>query len=216
MSELETKFNGLTEKIALARKKTENSTRISAIVYIVLVLFVFGYTSVILNLLKQKATPDSISAQIRLMIDRDLLTDENRKYVTDSCREQTPVIADALVKLVQDQIMPNVETSVKKLIDAQVDSMIARLEKDVYPEISKVIKEHSEELQQHKDITDEQVANELAKILAKDLDREMGEFINDKLKWRMEKLAKELDEISSKPYSSLTCKEAAERRLIVN
>lgn len=217
MKDLENKINDLTAKIENLRKKTQSSTKISSIVYIVLVIFVFAYTSTIMSLVKKKATADSISAQLRLIIDRDLLTDANRKWVLDTCKERSPDVADALVEMAHNQIIPTLEIHLKQLVDQQVDSIIVRLDRDVLPELTKVVKEHANDLKTHADdITDEAVAQELAKILAKEFDREMGNFINDKVKHRMNLLREELDRISEKPYSQLTLKEAAERRMIVN
>ena len=217
MKDIENKIDSLTKKIEEMRDKSQSSTKIASIVYIVLVIFVFAYTSTIMSLVKEKATADSISAQLRLIIDRDLLTDANRQWVKDKCNEQSPVIAESLVQLAHNQIIPTIEIQLKQLIDTQVDSIIARLEKDVFPEVSKVVQEHAQDLRSHADdITDENIANELAKILANEFDREMGKFINDKLKYRINALRQELDKISSKPYSELTKKEAAERLMIVN
>lgn len=216
MKDLELKINSLATKIEDLRAKGDKSTRIATIVYIVLVVFVFGYTTVIMNELKKRATADSISARARIMIEQGVLTEGNRQWVLDYCKEQTPLIADGLVMLTHDQIIPSIKVKIKNQIDGQIDGIIARLEKDVYPELNKVLSEHVEELKKHSDLTDKKVASELAKLLAKDLDKEMGQFINDKLKSRMDKLSQELDRISSKKYSELTEKEAAERRLIVN
>ena len=216
MKDLELKINSLATKIEDLRAKSNKSTRIATIVYIVLVVFVFGYTAIIMNMLKEKATADSISAIAKVKINDSLLTDGNRQWVLDYCKEQTPLIADGLVTLTHDQLIPSIKVKIKNQLDGQIDGIIARLEKDVYPELNKVLSEHVDELKKHSDLTDKKVASELAKLLAKDLDKEMGKFINDKLKSRMDILSKELDGISSKKYSELTAKEAAERRMIVN
>jgi hypothetical protein len=84
------------------------------------------------------------------------------------------------------------------------------------PVINTFMERHAEELNKHSDVTDERVANELAKIMVDDIGKELDSFMNDKVKWRIGKLRAELDRISRKPYNELTKKEAAERRLIVN
>ena len=216
MKDLELKVNSLATKIEDLRAKGDKSTRIATIVYIVLVIFVFGYTTAIMSMLKKKATADSISAIAKVKINDSLLTEGNRQWVLDYCKEQTPLIANGLVMLTHDQIIPSIKMKIKDQLDKQVDGIIVRLEKDVYPELNKVLSEHVNELKKHSDLTDKKVAAELAKLLAKDLDTEMGKFINDKLKSRMDALSLELNRISSKKYSELTAKEAAERRLIVN
>jgi hypothetical protein len=217
MKDIETNISNLTEKIEEMRKKSHASTKIASIVYIVLVIFVFAYTSVIMSLVKKKATASNISAQLRLIIDRDLLTEKNRQWVLDTCNEQSPVVAEALVEMTHNQIIPSIEVKLKHLIDTQIDSIIARLEKDVLPELTTVVKDHARDLKGHADdITDEAIAQELAKILTVEFDLEMEKFINDKLKHRIHVFREELDKISSKPYAQLTKKEAAERRLIVN
>jgi len=217
MKNMETKISNLTEKIEEMRKKSKSNTKIASIVYIVLVIFVFAYTSIIMSLVKKKATADSISAQLRLLIDESLLTKSNHQWIKDKCKEQTPVVAEALVQMAHNRIIPTIETKIKRLIDRQTDSIITRLEEDIFPNLNNVVKAHAKELEVHaNDITDKAIANELSVILTKELDREMGKFINDKLTDRIHAFRSELDKISSQPYSTLTKKEAAERLMIVN
>ncbi len=214
--DIEKQIDALSGKICELRRKTEKSARWASIIYVLLVVFVFVYTAVIMSLLKSKATPDNVSAKIRIVIDRDLLTDANRQWVLSTCKKYAPDVAESLVRMTHEKIIPTMREHAKKLIDVQVDYIIEHFEKDVYPEVSRVVKEHAQALRKHSDIADEEVANELAKILASEFDREMGKYINDNLKKRIASLQGQFETIAAKPYDKLTLKEAAERRLIVN
>jgi len=215
MSDME-KISALSAKIEKMQKQAANSTRMVAIVYLLVVLFVFAYTTFIMNWIKQEVSPNNLSATMKMMIEGKVLTDENRIAIVNYCREQAPVWADGLVQMTHEQLIPQLKDKVREIVDQTSDEGIAVLKKDLFPHFKELILANAQEINAHKDITDPQIANELAKILANECEREMDVFINDKVKHRIGLLRDDLDKMSEKPYRSLCQAEAAKRRLIVN
>jgi DNA-binding ferritin-like protein (Dps family) len=216
MREIETKFDALSQKIEKMQKQALSGTKTTMIGYIVVVVFVFAYTSFLMWWIKKEVTADNLSAQMKIMIEGSVLTDANREKMVSYCRDQAPVWADGLVQMTHDQLIPMMKLKVKSIIDNTTDSGITILKRDLFPEIKKLIESNAAELNQHKDIADPDIANEIAKILTDESEREMNKFINDKVKSRINHLRNQFDKMSAIPYNKLTRKEAAERRLIVN
>ena len=215
MSDME-KINALSEKIETMQKQAVNSTKVNAIVYLSVVLFVFGYTAYIMNWIKEEVTIDNIVDFSQVRIVNDLLSDENCRYWMVECKKQAPALAEYLVEVTHQQAIPLLKNKIKLGIDKTSDEAIKRLKKDIFPGIKKLVLENAKELNKHKDITDQNIANELAIIVADECEREMDIFINDKVKRRISLLRDELDELSSKPYDKLSNEEKSKRLLIVN
>ena len=216
MSELENKLGTLSTKIEKIQKKSAKSAKYTIVGYVLVVIFVFAYTTILMLWIKKEVTADNISAQMRHMINTSVLTDENREGIVRYCRDQAPVWAEGLVQMTHDQLIPIMKMKVKSIIDNTTDSGITILKTDLFPKIKQLMEDNATDLTKHKDLADQEIANEIAKILADESEREMNVFINDKVKNRIASLRSHLDKMSALPYKKLTRKEAAERRLIVN
>jgi len=216
MKDMEKQLSALSEKIEKMQKHSLSSTKTTMIGYVIVVIFVFVYTSMLMLWIKKEVTADNLSAQMKIMIEGNILTDANREKMVNYCRDQAPLWADGMVQMTHDQLIPMMKLKIKSLIDNTTNNGIRILKKDLFPEIKKLIEENANEISKHKDITDPRIANEIAKILADESEREINAFINDKVKYRINHLRNQLDEMSEKPYNNLTRKEAAERRLLVN
>ena len=215
MSDME-KINALSGKIETMQKQATNSTKFTAIGYLLVILFVFGYTTYIMHWVKEEVTIDNIIDLSKVMIERDLLSDENCKSWMVQCKTQAPVLAEYLVEMTHQQVIPLLKNKIKKGIDKSSDDIINKLKKDIFPGIKELVAENARELNKHKDITDQNIANELAKVVADECEREINIFINDKVKYRISLLRDELDKLSSKPYDQLSNEEKSKRLLIVN
>lgn len=216
MKDMETEFDVLSQKIEKMQKQASSSAKLTAAGYLLVVIFVFAYTIILMKWIKTEVTANNLSAQMKVMINDSVLTDQNREKVVTYCRSQAPVWAEGLVQMTHDQLIPMMKTKVKSIIDNTTDSGIKVFKRDLFPEIKKLVKANAAELQKHKDLTDPEIAKEIAKILADESEREMNVFINDKVKNRINDLRNRLDAMSSMPYDTMNKKQAAERRLIVN
>lgn len=215
MSDME-KMNALSEKIEKMQKQAMKSTKVYAIIYLVVVLFVFIYTNVIMEMIKVQVTPDNLSAQLRVTIEEQLLSDENCEKVISYCKEQGPIWAEDLVGMTHKQIIPMVKLQVKDAVDKTADEGIVAMQKELFPKIKKLINANAHELSKHKDITDQNIANEMAKILVDECEKQIDGFINDNVKYRIGVLRDQLENMSSSPLDKLSKKQAAERKVIVS
>ena len=216
MNELENKLSEIAERLEKTRAKTRFATNLTLFAYIALVAFVFAYTSFLLTWMKNEVSADKISAQMRLQLEKNLLTDEKRQKILAYCRGKIPVLADSLALSIHQRLMPAAKTKIIGMLDKQADVLAAKLKKDLLPEIKKFVADHADEFKKHSDIADERIANELAKALAAEVTKDINGVAGGKMERGVVNLKRQLDSIASKPYAKLTKKEAAERRLIVN
>lgn len=216
MREFEQKLTELNDRIEKIRSKNVSATRLVVVAYVILVVFVFGYTSFLMRWIKLEVSADQISAQMRLQLEENLLTDKKRQQILAFCRGRIPMIADSIAVATHQKLMPAAKTKIKSILSKQADLIAKKTRKEMAPEIMKFVADHAAEFQQHSDVADEKIAVELAKVLSSDMEKEMDGVINDKVKHRISALRTELHAIAAKPYAKLTKKEAAERRLIVN
>ena len=216
MREMEPQLDVLFQKIQKMQVQASKSTKMTAIGYLIVVIFVFIYTTGLMSWINKEVTANSLSAQMRNMVDKSVLTDANREKLVKYCKKQAPVWADKLVQITHDQVIPVAKSKVISIIDNATNSGIAVLKHDFSPKVAELIKANAESLNKHKDISDQSVANEVAKILADEAEREMDVFIDSKVKYRIAHLRSQLNELAAIPYKDLTRKQAAKRRLIVN
>jgi len=126
MSELD-KINALSERIEKMQKQAAKSTKFTAIGYLLVILFVFGYTTFIMSWIKQEVSADKLSASMRIMIEGNILTDENREAMVKYCGEQAPIWAEDLVQMTHHQLIPTMKLKVKHLVDKKSDEAIVIL-----------------------------------------------------------------------------------------
>jgi len=213
--ELVETLENLTKAVREKKNKAENTTRLYAIIYGILVIFVIAYTSIIFAKIKEYATPDAVSAIVKNKI-KDSLPGLD-KALLDKARKNAPFIADKAVEAVND-VIPKAEDMIKDVINQNTKLLIAQIKTDIFPQFLKVLRDNEKPISESaKAISDEYVAKELAKTLADDIKREIdNNVICYELFQKLSSVTNELDKIVRKPANELTAKEAAERKIIVN
>lgn len=213
--ELLAKVDHLSKVIQEKKNKAVNTTKMYAIVYGVIVLFVFGYTSIILAKLKEYSTPDNISALVKNKI-KDSLPGLNQALLSQA-KKNAPAIAEKAVEAVNESI-PKIEDLVKNVIDENAKRVILQIKGEMFPKFIKIMKENAKAINDSADaLTDENTANEIAKTFVKEIEREIDyNIIGDEFYRKFDSFRAELEKIAVKPADKLTMKEAAERRIIVN
>ena len=212
---LETKLNEVANQIEEMKRKNQTSKTVTVLIYLVLVIFVFIYTSFLMNWIKESVTSDSLSAYSRNYIEDEILTEENHKKIIAKCHEYIPDVAEKLVQITNDKVIPSARVKIKSIINAKVDKMIEHLETNILPKLHVVMDKNLKSLKKHSSLLDEEVGKELSKVLVNNIDRELDSIINNKVEKRITMLADELNKISTKPLSKLNAKEGAERRVII-
>lgn len=213
--ELIESIESLSKAIGEKKKKAVGTTKLYAIVYALLIVFVVCYTTVIFVKIKEYATPDAVSAMIMNKV-KDSLPDLN-KAIVDHSRKAAPMIADKAVESVNEAI-PKAEEMVKDVIRQYTRQIVVQMKADIFPKFIKILKDNSKQISQSADaLTDENTAKELAKTLADEIRREIdNNVICYEFFQKLKEVTGELERIASKPANELTAKEAAERRMIVN
>ena len=213
--ELLAKVDHLSKVMQEKKNKAINTTKMYAIVYGVIVLFVFGYTWIIFAKLKEYSTPDNISALVKNKI-KDSLPGLNQALVSQA-RKNAPIIAERAVEAVNEAI-PRIEDLIKNVIDDNAKKIILQIKGDMFPKLHKILKENAKAINDSADaLTDENTAKEIAKSLVKEIEREIDyNIIGDDFYKKLDSFRAELEKIATKPANKLTMKEAAERKIIVN
>ena len=214
-NEILAKLDALTKEVEEKKKKAISNAKTNAIIYGVLVIFVFGYTSFIFAKIKELATPETIAMTVKEQIKKSL------PKINDAIIEQTkknaPILADKAVSAVHE-VIPKIEDIIKEVIDEHAKVLVTELKTELFPKFSKIIKENAKDINDSAAaLTDETTAQELAKIIVKELDQQIdyNNIIGDEFYEKFNNLTKELDSIASKSPAELTLKEATERRIIV-
>ncbi len=215
MNPIELKIEALIKQLDQRKEKAVSSARINAVVYGILVIFVFGYTTYIYHMIQKVATPDSISAMIRSQIS-SAIPDVHKKLMKYA-EEQTPVMTEKIIQMAHDKI-PEVEKKIQDTIDEQTTSFIKEIKKDLFPEFMDILKGHAKEIGENaKILTDEVAAQELVNTITKELDDKINyEIVGDEFFGKFHEVRKELDNLATKPLKDMTRKELAERNAIVN
>ena len=213
--ELIAKVDHLTKLMQEKKNKAIGTTKMYAIVYGVIVLFVFGYTSIIFAKLKEYSTPDNISALVKNKI-KDSLPGLNQALVSQA-RKNAPIIAERAVEAVNEAI-PRIEDLVKGVIDDNAKKIILQIKGDIFPKFHKILKDNAKAINDSANaLTDENTAKEIAKTLVKEIEREIDyNIVGDEFYKKLDSFRTELEKIATKPANKLTMKEAAERKIIVN
>jgi len=214
-NEIQNKIDEISQSITKLRKKNAFSARMTVVVYLILVLFVFFYTAFLMRWIEHSVTADNLSAYSRNMFEKKMLTSENGEKMIGMCHEYIPNVAQMLVRITNERVIPGARMKIKEVLDKQVDKVIKHLEEKILPKMHLVIESNLKSLKKHSDLLDQDVGAEISKILVKSIDKELDAIINSKVEERIRLLSEELSRIASKPVDKLTAKEAAERRVII-
>lgn len=206
------KLDLLSKELKKRKDKAVSSAKLAAIVYGLLVIFVFGYTWVIFGKLQASVTPDSISAVVNNTLVSAIPTIREKMIVYS--KQQGPVLADKAVQAAHEAI-PQVEDIIKRVIDRQVEILLTEMKTEMFPQFVDILRKNADEINQHAEVlTDDVAVQELAKIIAEELQNEINYHINAFK--TVHELRAQLDELAAKPAAKLTRKEAAEREILVN
>jgi hypothetical protein len=214
-TELQKKIAQISESITTLRKKNIFAARMTIVVYLLLVLFVFFYTAFLMKWIERSVTPNNLSAYSRNMLENKMLTEENSQKILEMCHSHIPGVADMLVRITNERVIPGARVKIKQVMNQQLDKIIKHLEEKILPNLHLVIDENVKSLKKHSDLLDKNVGAEVSKVLVASIDKELDSIINHKVERRIQLLADELAKIAAKPVGQLTAKEAAERRIII-
>lgn len=212
---IEAKIEALTKQLEERKEKAASTARLMAVMYGILVIFVFGYTLFIASAIEKQATPGNISAIIRDRVSSVIPSLHSK--ILSVTEAQAPVITEKALQTAHEYI-PKVEDKLKRTVDEHVLVLIKSIKKDLFPELVNVLSAHAKDLSEHADtLTDEVAAKALAEGLVKELDDKVNyEIIGDEFFGKFHELRNSLDKLASTPVSQMTRKQLAERNTIVH
>lgn len=214
-SQIQAKIDMLTKQLDEKKAKAISASRIAAIVYGVLVIFVFGYTMWLHNAIREQATSENISALLRGKVS-DTIPLLHQKVI-EFAEQQSPVIIEDMIMKVHDYA-PQLENSAKETIDKYIDVLVNQTKEQIMPEFIDTLKAHSKEISEAaRALSEENTAQELVKMLINEMDQKINyEVITDEFFGKFHELRSTLDKIADTPDSKLTRKELSEKNAIVN
>lgn len=214
MNDLEVKINALAERVQKVQKKARNGAIATGVIYVVLVLFVLAYTTVIMAQLRSTLTAENVSAQVQNMV-RDRLPDLRRTAV-DYAKGQVPLLTGAVVGQAYT-VLPIAESQVKRIIDNRIDYLLGLFHRDLMPRLKAVVDEHADAISLTAEtLKDDASRRELASLLMSEVEGQFDAVLGRNLKVELNHFRRQLEELAAKPVGDLTQAEAVKRKLIVN
>lgn len=214
MNALDAKISSLGKTLRKEHEKTVTSVKIVALVYGLLAIFVFAYTSYVLVKIKELATPATVAAM-----------------AGDYAKEKIPVIkqqlashvdanaADWAGKIVAQghKFIPEAGNMAKKQIDSITDTLLQELKTKHLPALKEYLKKNVDEaLSRSADlVNDDKLAKAYAVLLVEELDSELEHIMDTKVYSQIERLHTDIETLINKPKSKLTKREDAEKRILM-
>lgn len=215
MNSIEAKIDALSKQIEEKRNKAVRMAKITAIVYAIIVIFVFGYTTFLMSWIQKATTVDNVSAYMQDTL-RGMIPQFHQQILKYS-KEQIPVLSDKIINLIHENI-PAIEDMAKNAVSDSVGKLITEIKDQVFPQFIEVIRANSKEIGEYAEVlTDETATAELAKMIVSEMEKNIDyNIIKDEFYQQFNTLKKQLDELAEKPVSEMTKKELAERNALVN
>ncbi len=214
---LNNRVDSLLKAVEEQRNKVVVGGRTVSFVYGLLAIFVVFYTSVLFVKIKESVKNDSLSAIVKNMVSAKL--SEVPMLLDNLVDSHAENLADNLVATIYDQI-PTIENVAKNMISEHSESMISQIKANLFPQFHEIIRQNADEIKAAAEaLSDENATKELAKIIVKKISEEIDYshgLITSEAQGKVDEIAKHFDVILNKPANELTCKEASQRRLIVN
>lgn len=212
-NDLDCKVKALELRLELVRKQAVRGTIITAVGYGILVVFVFIYTTVLVNMLRNAATPDNLSAIVKTTIQERLPA--LRVKAVEYAKENTPKLVEHLATLPR-AVIPSIEGRLKGLIDTQVDAMVVTVKGDLVPRMLKVLDDNAAAINlTAESLKDQSVADGLALLLVDEVESKLDEMVNDQFRHSCGEVRAQIDRVHELPLAKMTKQELAERKLLV-
>lgn len=196
------------------KNKLQTSFKVSLVVYGILVLFVFGYTFFVMSKIRELATPKILATQVADMVETKV--PKMTKLIQKNSDKYAEKTADQIVQNTH-KIIPKVEDIAKKQIDNLADKVVKELNEKFLPVLKKHITDNTDKILKQSDVvTDKELAKALAIILKKHLENETDKILHNNVSDSIASLKERVESVCSTPTSSLTKKNAAIKKVIIN
>ena len=209
----EMKCNSLEKTLRKEYEKTIISVKVTALIYGLLAIFVFAYTSYVYVKIKELATPANVAA-----------------LAGDYAKEKIPVLKQHLVAQVNanaadwanqlascaHKLIPQLGDAAKQQLNNLADMLMQEIKTKHLPALKDYLKKNVDEALSHAEIvSDDKIAKAYAVLLVEELDGEVDKIMDNKIYQQIENLKNEVETLIHKPKAKLTKKEDAEKRVLM-
>jgi hypothetical protein len=203
----------LEQLVKAENTRLSRSVIINSVVYVLLVVFVFGYTTFTISFIKEAASPKTVAVMVTEKVKAQIPS--VKKYIKEKADKQSPEIADQVVKYIHG-LIPQMEEAAKTQIDVLTDALIERIKNEYMPKLIDHFKATLDKAQANSDVVkDKDVAKHLSNLLVDELDGELSNIINNELMNKIDYLKQEVYKLASKPKAELTNREYAEKKFLL-
>jgi hypothetical protein len=211
MTDTEKRLDILEEKLTIQLKKSKSSFRNTVIVYVLIIIFVIGYTSYVTSKFKDLATPETIAELLMLKTEETLPT--INQYLIDNSQPLADSFANQTVDYTRAMI-----PSLGLLVQAQLDLFVGQINNEFntkyMPVIDEYFKENKDSIVQNiNTLSNEQSAELLAKALMEQVDFGVLNISNE-FNTAMIKFKQQVNYLAYTRNNKLTKKELAHKRAI--
>lgn len=184
----------------------------SAVVYGLLVLFVLGYTLIIVPILKELTTPTALGEQAYAWLQTEVPA--QRRALVSYCMDSSPAWSQSGVELVKSAV-PALEGHIKAVLDTYSTKLADGLKSDLGPALTKAVTARTPELKaKYEELKKTDKGLEVPGTLAALLSQEMDKYLTTDFVIATEKLQTQLQDLATRPESQLTRREEAQRRAL--
>lgn len=211
MNDTVIKLESLEKNIETQLKKSKRGIYLVVIVYVILIAFVFAYTSFIIRELKVLAEPPVVAEFIVEQVQARI------PLVTDNLKRNSNAYADAIagstITYIRSSI-PLIGDLAKGQIDKATDMINIQMNEQYLPIIEEYFKMNKVQITDiFNQLIDDQIALQMNNILFERLDSE-AKLFNEPLTESINDLEAKILKLASTPNSQLTNKELAQKKII--
>ncbi|MEI6054556.1 MAG: hypothetical protein WCR55_00740 [Lentisphaerota bacterium] len=211
MNDIMAKIEALEKSIELQFKKSKSGIIWTSVIYIVIIIFVFAYTSFIMHELRVLAKPPVVAefivgqVQSRIPLATANLKKNSNAYA-DALADKTVAYIRSFIPLIGNMAKGQLDTTAQ-MINVQMDEQYLPIIEDYFKANKAQITE------MFNTMTDEQVALQMNNILFEKLDKNVA-LLNGPIADTVNELKAKIDKLANTPNSQLTNQELAQKRII--
>ena len=211
-AKIQKKIEELTASMEQRSIRYRRSMILTGIIYAVLVIFVFGYTSFIYRQIAQLSTPENLS--------QFLVNSVRAQFpsVREGAKNQMQPVASAIAREVVAGglgMIPNAGAYARGVIDEQVDAVLDSFDEKDMPVIENVLDQALSEVLARDGAKDpETLSSELTKNVSSKVSEELDKIINGDFYVTVGSLRTKMDKLRNKDTMTLTSRDFAERQFI--
>ena len=213
MTALEQKIVELQTLVEEKEKQYTRSIIRTTVIYVILFLFVLGYTTFIYQSFKTSATPEAIAG---------IVVDYARSRLPDavmSLRKELQPAGERLARKSVDMLLdavPQAGNIVRDLIGTQVNELITYVEDRQMPVLYKLVDEQiADVLKAHKEVKDEKLMTYFPDLAAEKISLEMKKVVTADVFNGIQDLENQLQVLRNTPNQKLLRRQYCEKMLIV-